>query len=242
VSESNYATFWVKITDDLSINPATIYLYYDNPTATSTSNGAATFLIYQDLGITDLTNYPDGFDPGDRFISNTPIDGIYASTCLWFQKNGGKQYQITPTNLYLSGYNDNGKYGTCGIDIRYRTTPTLLDWQLSQRNPSDTTLNRKHLLILDYVAEGNANLNFYSDWQNNPTDIPTGTIATTYTINTTPKTTQLYTHTGPISHITIGHQTNNHNLTIYHAHYAIAKYATNEPTHSTWSPQTQKLS
>jgi len=237
VSESNYATFWVKITDDLSTNPATIYLYYDNPTATSTSNGAATFLIYQD----DLTSYQDGFDPGDRFISNTPIDGIYASPCLWFQKSGGKQYQITPTSLYLSGYNDNGKYGTCGIDIRYLIKPVHLDWHHSQRNPSETTLDRKQLLILDYSANGNANLNFYSDWKNDPSDIPTGTTTTTYTINTTPRTTQLYTHTGPISHITIHHQTNNnHNLTIYHAHYAIAKHTTNEPTHSTWSPQTQQ--
>jgi hypothetical protein len=87
VSESNYATFWVKITDDLSTNPATIYLYYDNPTATSTSNGAATFLIYQDivadirsqLGITDLTSYQDGFDPGVDSSAITPIDGAFAA-------------------------------------------------------------------------------------------------------------------------------------------------------------------
>ena len=115
--------------------------------------------------------------------------------------------------------------------------PVHLDWHHSQRNLRNN-FRPKQLLILDYQMDANLN---YSDWKNDPSDIPTGTTTTTYTINTTPRTTQLYTHTGPISHITIHHQTNNnHNLTIYHAHYAIAKHTTNEPTHSTWSPQTQQ--
>jgi len=43
------AIFWVKIADDLSTNPATIYIYYGNPTATTTSNGANTFLFFDDF-------------------------------------------------------------------------------------------------------------------------------------------------------------------------------------------------
>jgi hypothetical protein len=33
VSSGNYATFWVQVSDDLNTNPATIYIYYGNPSA-----------------------------------------------------------------------------------------------------------------------------------------------------------------------------------------------------------------
>jgi hypothetical protein len=36
--DGDYAIFWVRITDDLSINSVTIYIYYGNPSATTTSN------------------------------------------------------------------------------------------------------------------------------------------------------------------------------------------------------------
>jgi hypothetical protein len=43
--ESSYrATFWVKILDDLSTNPATIYVYYGNPYATTASSLTDTFI------------------------------------------------------------------------------------------------------------------------------------------------------------------------------------------------------
>jgi hypothetical protein len=32
--DSNYAVFWVQVSDDLSTNPVTIYIYYGNPSAT----------------------------------------------------------------------------------------------------------------------------------------------------------------------------------------------------------------
>ena len=49
----DYAIFWIEIPDDLSISNQTIYVYYSNPIATSTSDGHATFLIF------------DHFDDGD---------------------------------------------------------------------------------------------------------------------------------------------------------------------------------
>lgn len=39
--------FWIEIKDDLTTNPATIYIYYGNAGASSASNGANTFLVYQ---------------------------------------------------------------------------------------------------------------------------------------------------------------------------------------------------
>jgi len=47
--DGDYAIFWVEIADDLSSNPATIYLYYGNPAATTTSNGETTFLFFDDF-------------------------------------------------------------------------------------------------------------------------------------------------------------------------------------------------
>ncbi len=57
------ATFWVEVADDLSSSNATIYIYYGNSGASTTSNGANTF--------------PDLFThfPGDSLPSGWEIDG-----------------------------------------------------------------------------------------------------------------------------------------------------------------------
>ena len=43
------ATFWVKISGDLSSSNQTIYIYYGNPSATNVSNGTATFQFFDDF-------------------------------------------------------------------------------------------------------------------------------------------------------------------------------------------------
>ena len=43
----DHATFWVKITDDLSIADQTIYVYYGKSDATTTSNAKAASLFNQ---------------------------------------------------------------------------------------------------------------------------------------------------------------------------------------------------
>jgi hypothetical protein len=55
--DSNYAVFWVEIADDLSSNPATIYIYYGKSDATTTSNGANTFDDFDDFLTNTLANY-----------------------------------------------------------------------------------------------------------------------------------------------------------------------------------------
>jgi hypothetical protein len=47
--DSDYAIFWVKVADDLSSNSATIYVYYGKSDATTTSNGANTFIFFDDF-------------------------------------------------------------------------------------------------------------------------------------------------------------------------------------------------
>jgi hypothetical protein len=48
-TDSNNAIFWVKVNDDLSSSPATIYVYYGNSGASSASNGDSTFLFFDDF-------------------------------------------------------------------------------------------------------------------------------------------------------------------------------------------------
>ena len=52
--DSSYAIFWVNIDADLSFNPATIYVYYGNPSATTTSNGDKTFQFFDDFNDNSL--------------------------------------------------------------------------------------------------------------------------------------------------------------------------------------------
>jgi len=47
--DGDNAVFWVEVADDLSTNNATIYVYYGNPDATTTSNGDNTFLFFDDF-------------------------------------------------------------------------------------------------------------------------------------------------------------------------------------------------
>jgi plastocyanin len=46
--DGDYAVFWVKVEDNLSSSPATIYIYYGRSDATTTSNGANTFPTFFD--------------------------------------------------------------------------------------------------------------------------------------------------------------------------------------------------
>lgn len=50
----NYAKVWVRIADDLSTNPVTIYIYYGNPDALSMSNPYSTLLFFDDFSGTEI--------------------------------------------------------------------------------------------------------------------------------------------------------------------------------------------
>jgi len=52
--DGDYAVFWVEVKDDLSSNNATIYVYYGKSDASTTSNGANTFLFFDDFDGTDI--------------------------------------------------------------------------------------------------------------------------------------------------------------------------------------------
>jgi predicted ribosomally synthesized peptide with SipW-like signal peptide len=62
-TNGNEATFWIRVADDLSSSNATVYVYYGNSGASTTSDGANTF--------------PDLFTdfPGDSLPSGWEVDG-----------------------------------------------------------------------------------------------------------------------------------------------------------------------
>jgi hypothetical protein len=55
-TDGDNAVFWVEVADDLSTNPATIYIYYGKADATTTSNGDNTFLFFDDFNV-DLSKW-----------------------------------------------------------------------------------------------------------------------------------------------------------------------------------------
>ncbi|MEM4204133.1 MAG: DUF2341 domain-containing protein, partial [Candidatus Methanomethylicaceae archaeon] len=60
--DGNYAIFWVKVNDDLSSSPATIYIFYGDPSLTTTaSNGAATFNLFDDFDRADSQTIGNGW-------------------------------------------------------------------------------------------------------------------------------------------------------------------------------------
>jgi hypothetical protein len=74
--DGNYATIWVKVADDLSTNPVTIYLYYGNPSATTTSNGADTFLFFDHFDTLDTTKWTTYGGPS---VSNSILTVLASS-------------------------------------------------------------------------------------------------------------------------------------------------------------------
>jgi len=67
--DGDYAIFWVRIVDDLSTNPVTIYIYYGNPTATSISNQILT-------GIAQLKEHKNysAYNPDISFVKPTATE------------------------------------------------------------------------------------------------------------------------------------------------------------------------
>ncbi|MGB9856104.1 MAG: DUF2341 domain-containing protein [Caldisericum exile] len=69
--DSDYAVFWVEVADDLSSANATIYIYYGNSNATTTSNGDNTFIFGDDFSGTTLnTNKWTEVGTGTITVSN----------------------------------------------------------------------------------------------------------------------------------------------------------------------------
>jgi hypothetical protein len=75
------ALFWVEVADNLSSSDATIYIYYGNTTVSTTSNGEATFLFFDDfhgisIDASKWTDFTNSCTVSDGTITLTSVDSI----------------------------------------------------------------------------------------------------------------------------------------------------------------------
>jgi parallel beta-helix repeat protein len=252
-TDGDNAVFWVKVADDLSSSSVTIYVYYGNTSASTTSNGSDTFQVFEEyrndfysaLGTVPLTDYPNGNDPGDYFLGADTLDSVYLSCAMWFRFYGGKKLSITSDDLHFEEYASGGNSGHNGIDIRMRTSPAPTGWQPSNDYTGTATLDRKHIVVLDCeqpnVLEGHTYVSFCADWHVTD-DIPYFTMGTTYTFSATTRATEEYIYKGALNHILIdawelGSQPYFNRQDFYNIWYCAAKYVNPEPTQGGWGSE-----
>jgi hypothetical protein len=78
-TDGDYAAFWVKVSDNLSVSDATIYMYYGKNDASTTSNGYKTFVFFDDFSGTSLNSSLWVVRQGDISISNGELQLIGTS-------------------------------------------------------------------------------------------------------------------------------------------------------------------
>jgi hypothetical protein len=130
--DGDKAVFWVEVADDLSTNSVTIYIYYGNATATTTSNGADTFLVFEDF---ETGNSPS--DTGwsvDKAVG-TVVEGystaIYKAGARSFyqttssadrDKRWGRPIPITDNFAFMGWGRRSGSVTTYAGDTHYGYT------------------------------------------------------------------------------------------------------------------------
>ena len=114
-STSNIMGYWVRVSTLTSTVPETIYMFYSNPYATSSSSCAATFIWGDDFNVNKLSSYsqlrmPDagwGVSGGELFMSMDANENFYQTTLT-----APLLYVVPPTYDYIA-------------QTRVRGTPTV---------------------------------------------------------------------------------------------------------------------
>jgi len=120
--DSDNAVFWVEVADDLSTNPATIYIYYGKSDATTTSNGANTFLFFDDfdadlskwtvqVGTWQIVSYD-----GCSCLKGSSCSDYYGIRTATYQASGNVAIRVK-TQCY-SG--DDSTHGEVDVFLRFQ--------------------------------------------------------------------------------------------------------------------------
>ncbi|MEM4706890.1 MAG: DUF2341 domain-containing protein, partial [Candidatus Methanomethylicaceae archaeon] len=89
--DGQYAIFWVKINEDLSSNPVTIYIYYGDPNlSVTTSNGKNTFIYFND------------FDESSDFIAEDGTWQLDAANSVYKYISGGSSLVQSYKNIGIT--------------------------------------------------------------------------------------------------------------------------------------------
>jgi hypothetical protein len=123
--DGDHATVWVKVADDLSTNAVTIYIYYGNATATTTSNGDNTFIFFDDFVGTslDTSKWQANAGKGSITVANSEVR-IYSAASTG----------VDPAIQALSGIDPLNKKFEC--KMRFASLPTGRQYGFNARSNS----------------------------------------------------------------------------------------------------------
>ncbi len=129
LASGSNAVFWVQDPDNLSIVDSTIYIYYGNSGATTTSNGANTFDLFE-----NASAYQWVADSADNQVL-TPIPGSWDAGGVWPLSC---VYVAGTYYLYFSGSTTSADTYTSG-EIGVATSTDDIHWTQYAGNPIITT-------------------------------------------------------------------------------------------------------
>lgn len=120
-TDSNSAIFWVKI-PSIPEGPATtsIYIYYGQPDETTTSDGDATFIIFDDFdgSSLDATKWDEALGDATRVVEDGKLKVAIGSTVYTI---GSKIAYDFPDNVEVMSYIDiNGMATSLLLTVRWR--------------------------------------------------------------------------------------------------------------------------
>jgi hypothetical protein len=142
--DSDYAIFWVEVADDLSTNPATIYVYYGNPSATTTSNGDNTFIFFDDFLGASLNT--------DKWDANAGVGTItVADSMVRIQRSAGTG--VNPAIKTKSPYIYTPLNRKWECKLKWATLPTGRQYGFNFRDNGGTERIMHHLGVSGTAAD-----------------------------------------------------------------------------------------
>jgi len=111
--------FWVEVADSLTTTQ-NIYIYYGNPSATTTSDASSTFLFFDDFLGTSLSGDWNEWAPGGSYTVSSSVLTITGGSGAWEQIGTINQWS---NNIAVHAYAswDESPYIQFGIDDRTAT-------------------------------------------------------------------------------------------------------------------------
>jgi len=247
--DGDYALFWVKI-PSIPANPytTTIYIYYGNPTATTTSNGFNTFLWFNDFETSiGFTRFPYDVAPfGDEDGVSPDTYSLEAGKLKAVQKVGGSHIlalvSLPHDNVAIS------------VKINFGSLESVEEIGISARyTKTDSIANQYYLRAIRHTGAGRYGLELVKNYGRAESIL--GTWSFTHSANTWYKIelrlygSQLRAFQDGVERITAtdtsiasGNELGVHSgYTISVLHYwddfFVRKYVEPEPSHGAWGSE-----
>jgi len=142
--DGDYATFWVEVAEDLSTVDRTIYIYYGKSDATTTKNGDATFLQFDDFEDDTVGQIPSGWAETEN-----PANGSCLTTASGFL---GKGVEIISTAITYRAVKTFGTAlsGSYVVEARYKGSVNNGEYVLMDATGSYHLAIRKEATKADF--------------------------------------------------------------------------------------------